>query len=198
MTDGEHSQRPEPPLPEIIGQGSTKTAKVRQIAISAFIMFHLLAIVCWCVPMNSPLLDVCRQLIRPYMLWSGLFQSWDTFAPQPKLENDYIQAAVITHDGHTNIWTFPQMEQLSFLQRYSKERYRKFSEAARETKNAALWPDVARHLARLYRSPGNPPEIVILIRYWSGIPPPVGPSERGGPQRANILIEYSLTPEDLR
>ncbi len=186
-------------MPGSMGRGySTRAAQIRQTAISAFIMFHLIAIVCWCAPINTPLVDAFRQLIRPYMMWSGLFQSWDTFAPQPKSDNDYIQGAVITHNGHTNIWTFPRMEQLGILQRYSKERYRKFSEAARETKNAALWPDVARHLARLYRSPVDPPEIVILIRYFSDITPQPGPSDRVEPQRANILIEYSVAPGDLR
>jgi hypothetical protein len=37
------------------------------------LVFHLLAIACWCVPIDSPLIPLCRNLVRPYFLWAGLF-----------------------------------------------------------------------------------------------------------------------------
>lgn len=169
-----------------------------RIVINAFLIFHLIAIACWAVPISSPLLDAFRGFVRPYMLWSGLFQSWDMFAPLPKSENDYIQAVVITHDGQVHTWKFPRMEQLSLLRRYSKERYRKFAENLEDSKNSVLWPDVSRHLARLYQSPANPPEIVMLIRYWSEIVPPSNRSHASRPEQAQIFSEYNVKPEDLR
>lgn len=168
-----------------------------QIAVSAFVIFHLIAIACWSAPISSPLLDAVRGLVRPYFLWSGLFQSWDMFAPQPKSANDYIQAVIITHDGKLHTWKFPRMEQLSLFQRYSKERYRKFAENLEDSKNEVLWPDVSRHLARSYDSVTNPPEIVMLIRYWSEMAPPDRPHSVE-PEKAHIFFEYSVKPEDLR
>ena len=131
------------------------------------------------------------------MLWTGLFQAWDTFAPLPKSQNDYVQGVVITRDGQNHIWNFPRMEQLSFFQRYSKERYRKFAESLPAEKNAAAWPDVARHLAQGYKNPLNPAEIVLLIRYWSPIVPEAYRSYGLDRQRAKIFFEYNVTPKDL-
>lgn len=172
--------------------------KLTRIAISAFLLFHLIAIACWCVPLDSPLIQAFRNVVRPYVLWSGLFQSWDMFAPTPKAENSYIQAVVITHDGHLHTWKFPRMEQLSLTQRYLEERYRKFVENIEQEKNSAVWPDVARHLASLYNDPANPPEIVMLIRYWTAITLPSDRAHGAAQEQAHIFFEYRVTPEDLR
>lgn len=90
------------------------------------------------------------------------------------------------------------MEQLSLSQRYSKERYRKFVENLPEDKNSALWPDAARYLARLYNNPANPPEIVLLIRYWTAIAPQAKEPPDPTQERAHIFFEYHLKPEDLK
>src|ERR1700739_325298 len=58
--------------------------KLKRIAINAFFLFHILAISCWALPLNNPLISSFRQLVRPYFIWSGLFQSWDMFSPDPK------------------------------------------------------------------------------------------------------------------
>ena len=97
-------------------------------AISIFILFHLIAITCWAAPTSFWLVAEIKGLVRPYMLWSGLFQSWDTFAPNPPTANSYVKAAVVTQDHHIHVWAFPRMEELSYSERYFKERYRKFSE----------------------------------------------------------------------
>ncbi len=171
--------------------------KLKYIAISAFLLFHLLAIACWSVPIDSPLLAAFRSSIRPYMLWSGLFQSWDMFAPLPKSENDYLQAVIITHDGTLHTFKFPRMEQLDLLARYSKERYRKFAENLVDSKYAGVWPGVAIHLARRYNNPANPPAIVMLIRYWSPIDPQADKSRPVAPEQAHIFFEYRVKPGDL-
>jgi hypothetical protein len=171
---------------------------VARIAISIFLFFHIVAIALWCTPLDSPLIAEGKGFIRPYMVWSGLFQSWDTFAPSPKSVNAYLVGSVITKDGLVHPWNFPRMEQLSFPERYYKERYRKFVENLQDSRNSALLPDVARHLARLYNNPMNPPEIVMLIVYWSDITPPVNGSHHSERPSARILFEYRVTPEDLK
>src|ERR1700739_2013297 len=57
---------------------------LKHIAINAFLLFHILAISCWALPLNSPLISSFRQLVRPYFIWSGLFQSLDMVSPDPK------------------------------------------------------------------------------------------------------------------
>ena len=172
--------------------------KAAHIAISIFLLFHIFAIAVWCTPLDSALIAEVRGWIRPYMLWSGLFQSWDTFAPSPKSVNSYVAASIITRDGHIHPWNFPRMEQLGLGERYYKERYRKFVENLQDDRNSALWPDVARHLAHLYGNPENPPEIIMLIRYWSDILPQARESEHNERPHARILFEYRVKPEDLK
>lgn len=174
-----------------------RTAKIA--AINAFLIFHLIAITCWCIPLNSALVTSIRNAVRPYMLWSGLFQAWDMFSPTPRSVNAHVEAAVIFKDGRIHTWKFPRMEQLSLTERAFKERYRKFVEYVQEQKYAGLWPDVARHIARANNSNSNdPPQVVMLIRYWSDIPPPEQRARHAPPERATIFFEYNVKPEDLK
>ena len=112
--------------------------------ISAFLLFHILAITAWCIPLETPLIAELKGFIRPYMFWSGLFQGWDMFAPSPRSVNAYVEAAVIFKDGRIHNWKFPRMEQLGLTERYYRERYRKFVENLQVDSNSALWPDAAR------------------------------------------------------
>jgi hypothetical protein len=113
-----------------------------QGAISVFIVFHLVAIICW-----------------------------DMFAPDPVKANTYVKAVVITKNGHVHVWSFPRMDQLGFGQRYQKERYRKFVEDMLREQNALLLPDVVKHIARFYNDPADPPLKVLLIKFQSDITP---------------------------
>ena len=148
--------------------------------------------------MDSPLRTAFMSMIRPYFLWSGLFQAWDMFAPTPKTVNARIEATVICKDGRVRTWKFPRMEQLGLADRYHRERYRKYVENLEDDKNAALWPDATRHLARLNNDPSNPPQIVILVRYWSDIVPRGDSSHSPQPEHAQIFYEYDVKPEDLK
>jgi hypothetical protein len=168
---------------------------LKRSAISAFLAFHLLAITCWAIPLDTPLMVAFRNAVRPYFLWSGLFQAWNAFAPAPKALNSYVEAIVIYHDGRVLTWKFPRMEQLSLAQRYYRERYRKFVENLKEDSSVALWPDAARYIARLNNNPSNPPEIVMLIRHWTDIVPP--PAPPAGQPHVQIFYEYKVKPADL-
>ena len=63
------------------------------------------------------------------------------------------------------------MEQLGFGERYRKERYRKFAENLADEKNAAIWPDIAQHVGRMYKNPADPPDKVMLIQFVADIKP---------------------------
>jgi len=172
-----------------------RTAK--RIAINLFLGFHLLAITCWCVPLDVPLFQLCRYLVRPYFLWAGLFQSWDTFAPTPRSVNSYVEATVVYKDGSRKIWSFPRMEQLGLTERYFKERYRKFSESLQDA-NDVLLPDVARRIARLGSTPSRPAKTIILIQHWSFIVPRTDGSYRPEPWEVHVLLGYGVRSEDLQ
>ena len=167
----------------------------KKIGVSAFLLFHLIAITCWSLPIQSPLINAWKKSFRPYLVWSGLFQSWDMFAPTPKSTQGYIEALIIHKSGEVTPWKFPRMEQLSIFERYWQERYRKYAEILRETNNVALWPDAARHLAWLNKDPRNPPEMVILVRHWSDIPAQLNAPRP--PEHVQIFYEYKVQPGDV-
>ena len=148
--------------------------------------------------MTSPLVLAGRSFIRPYFLWAGLFQSWDTFSPSPKAINSYVEAIVLYQDGHTKIWAFPRMERLSLTQRYFKERYRKFVENLKEDTNSALWPDAARFIARLNNNGPSPVIKIFLVRYWSNIVPRADDPYTPGPWDAHVFYAYVVEPQDLK
>ena len=179
---------------------SSFAARAARAAISAFLAFNLFAIVSWCVPLESPLMEACRNAVRPYMLWTGLFQKWDMFAPEPSKLNSYIGAQIAFRDGRTVLWSFPRMENLGIVDKYLKERYRRYAnDGLRLDNNARLWPDAARYIARLHDSPGNPPVAVNLIRYWSVVPPPTATGAyQPAPWQQHMFFQYQVAPGDLR
>jgi hypothetical protein len=177
--------------------GNPETETIRRGAISVFILFHLIAITCVAVPLNFSALRDVRELVQPYMRWIGLFQTWDMFGPDPERVNSYIKAVVITRDRHIHIWAFPRMEELSFAERYQKERYRKFVEVLPQQQNVPLWPDVARHIANMFNSQTDPPDKILLIQFQSDIRPGAGKSYDPAP-RPNVFYEYYVQPGDLQ
>jgi hypothetical protein len=173
-----------------------QTAK--RVLINLFLGFHILAIACWCLPLNLAPLRFGKNFIRPYFLWSGLFQSWDMFAPIPASANSYVEATIIYKDGTRKTWTFPRMEELSRKDRYIEERYRKFEENVQNSANDAMWPDVARRIARANNSPDKPVKTILLIQKWSPIVAGADGSYEPQPWEQHVLFGYGVRPEDLQ
>jgi len=168
------------------------------IALNVFIVFHLIAIACWALPIPVKPVMLVRLLTRPYIVWSGLFQSWDMFSPSPKQINTNLEALIIYKDQSTETWPFPRMEDLSYGDRYRKERFRKLEENLEDPHNALLWPDIARHIARDHNHPANPPEVVILVLRWSRIVPhDSAEAYDRTPSNMKAFFTYQVRPEDL-
>jgi hypothetical protein len=172
-------------------------AKTKRAAINAFLIIHLLGITCWAIPLTNPLLTAGRNLIRPYFLWAGLFQSWDMFSPTPRSINSYLEAIILYKDGTTKNWAFPRMEHLNLTERYFKERYRKFAENLGEDSNSALWPDAARFIARINHTGSNEEVMVFLVRYTSPIMPQSGPSLPAA-WDSQVFYAYKVEPGDVQ
>ncbi len=172
--------------------------RVKYIAINAFLIFHILAIACWSIPVSSPLVAIGKNAIRPYFIWSGLFQSWDMFAPNPKSMNSYMEAIVLYKNRSSQLWSFPRMEDLTLAERYSKERYRKYEDNLQNNDFAPLWPDAARHIARLTSDSSNPAQSVLLVVRWSDIIPRTDGGYDRGAWDVNVFYSYHVNPEDLK
>jgi hypothetical protein len=179
------------------GTVPTGLSLVHRNVISAFILVHLVAITLWAVPYDLSFIVRARDLIQPYMRWTGLFQTWNMFAPNPILKNTYIKAVVITEHHHIHTWDYPRMDQLGFGERYRKERYRKFAENLLEDRNSLLLADVVKHIARFYNDPDDPPEKVILLKYETEIRPWISNGNEPAPP-PSVLYEDYIDPADLR
>lgn len=163
----------------------------RRGVISTFLLVQMVAIVCWAWPFKVPLMQDVNALTRPYLAWTGLFQSWDFFAPNPKPTNSFVEAVIITRDRHQLIWAFPAMERLGYFERYREERYRKFTEGLADAKNAPLWPRIAQRIAQKFQNPADPPQVVLLINVSAPITP--GASRAPAP---HIFYEYEVALPD--
>ena len=173
--------------------------KLFRAIVSAFIAFHLVAILAWSAPFDTAFLNRSRAMIRPYMVWSGLFQSWRMFSKLRRI-NDYLTANITYRDGTATTWTFPRPENMGYMEKLFRERYRTFAnDYLREDPQAGLWPDAARYIARLNSLPDNPVIKVELVRNWSDIPPP-DPDRpyQPGPWRRYTFFSYKVASGDLQ
>lgn len=172
--------------------------KAKRWTVNLFIGFHLVAIACWCLPIDALPLSLCRNIVRPYFLWAGLFQSWDMFAPVPKGANTYLEAELRYRDGSRRTWKYPRMEEMGLREKLFKERYRKFADNLERSELDDLLPDAARYIARLNSTSGNPVKTVILIQRYSLIVPRSDGTYVPEPWQSHILFGYGVRPEDLR
>ncbi len=146
--------------------------RLQRAFLNVFILFHLYIMAVWGLPGSNFRFQLTRP-VNAYVIWSGLWHSWDMFSPDPLSMNFDIEAQITYQNGMARTWVFPQMGKLSYAQRFQKERYRKWRERVRMDIYSGVWDDTARYIARLNDTPTNHPVQVALIRRWEPIPPPV-------------------------
>ncbi len=150
--------------------------------LSCFIIGHLTLITIASLPRNNHPSKIARLAMDareklyafawPVLQWSGLWQEWSMFAPNPPTSNFGIGAEITFQDGTRQYWNIPSMQEFGYLQRYQKERWRKWGEYVRLDSYSGIWPDTARWIARQFPSRSNPPVYVVLTRYWTPIAKP--------------------------
>jgi hypothetical protein len=183
------------------GRWATNKLAWWKIAISLFLAFNILSIASWTIPIENslatPWMMKWNRFVRPYFLFVGLFQSWDTFAPSPWPANSYLEATIIYKDGSRKTWPFPRLDQMGLWERFQKERYRKFEENLQQNQFDILLPDVARKIARMNSTPEKPARTVILVQHYSVIGQGADGSYAPGEWQEHVLLGYGVKPEDL-
>jgi hypothetical protein len=120
---------------------------------------------------NSPL--------KFYLLFTGFWQYWDMFSPNPSSIDFYGSASITYRNGTKSLYTFPRMYTMGIPQKYVSERYRKFYERAHLEKNSWLWPTFAQRVALINDTdPNNPPVQVVLTRHWMVVAEPGKPQQK--------------------
>jgi hypothetical protein len=183
--------------------------RAERLAISGILLVLLTIMVSQAIPDDfflitgangKALFKAVRQKLSPVATALGLRQDWTMFAPNPTRLNTYIDAEITYLDGQKHIWTFPQMQEMGYAERYAKERYRKFAnENVWVKQSSAIWPDAARFIARLNADRSNPPLTVKLIHYWSEVLPAPEAGEAPQPEHwsRDVFFTYTVNPGDL-
>ncbi len=175
----------------------TAAPSPRRVAwpVKLFVLFHAVAVLAWTLPRFPPpgspadrppggsdyILTFNQTWLKDspiqwYMLSTGFWQYWDMFAPNPADTDRWCDAEITYRDGAKTRYTYPRMIELSYTERYFKERYRKFYERAGAEENAFLWPAFAQRIALVnFKNPENPPVQVLLRRHWRHVMPPGRP-----------------------
>lgn len=108
-----------------------------------------------------------------YMETTGLWQYWDMFAPNPSALDYWIDAKVTLKNGESVIYDYPRMKKMGLVQKYLKERYRKYTERLNDNSYAWKWPHTSYWVAaHVWTDPNNPPVKVVLRRHWIDVQPP--------------------------
>lgn len=183
--------------------------------LKLLLFLHVVAITSWALPKASPatlngsvqprgtewILYLNDQYLKPsplqlYVMSSGVWQSWDMFSPNPSSEDLWADAEVQYKDGSVKRYSYPRMYDLPILEKYVKERYRKFFEHANT--DPALWDPFAQRFAYLHPGTASNPAIkVTLHRHWNDVPKAmpfddycygVWSALRSGKLSANVLL----------
>jgi hypothetical protein len=171
---------------------------IQRVAISAFILFNLVAILCWALPVDTKLFPAVNRHTSIYMNMAGLTQGWSLFAPDPPDSNCRLGAEITHDDGSTNLWNFPVPQ--DYGHSYFLERDRKWAnDSLRLDRKSVLWPDAARYIARINDNPMHHSVSVKLLRNCEPIPVPgAKPLAAPNPPKPVVFFTYAVEPGDLK
>ncbi|MDD7942282.1 hypothetical protein PHK61_28090 [Actinomycetospora lutea] len=149
--------------------GPESMSRGKRLGVSMLIVLILLGVFASSTP-SSALKDGLLDLTRPYLLLTGIDQSWGVFAPNPPRTTNHVFARVDRDDGTVGVYP---MASDAGLPEYWNYRWRKYAEQlwrkpAAERERVAF----ARWTAEQDRAAGHWPVTVTLVRSARTNPPP--------------------------
>lgn len=170
-----------------------------KVCISVFCASYLASTVVSLCP-QSPIQHKLETVYKPIYDFCGFTQSWNLFGPELRQINFHGTAVITYADGTSEFWEVPRMNKLSYWERFRREKWRKWGDDTMLWPNySALWPDLARFIAREHNEDNeNPPCQISLSLHWIEIPPPVCP-RNSLPEHTKFhtFFVYQVEREDL-
>lgn len=170
-----------------------------------FIAAHLTCIVVWSIPSDALWWKRLKQVIEPTMLFTGLWQGWDMFSPEPLSINARLTAELTLKDGTMQEWKFPEVASMGPVDAFYGERWRKWAiDRVRLDENAKVWPDTARYVLRHASiNAENPPTELKLVRHWRTIVAPANSWLKLGDENTTTenhytYYTYKVSEKDLQ
>lgn len=180
------------------GNHRLKFDKVRRAVVSVLVIAYLLSACMYCMPAGLWQATVLRPQ-RSFMEWSGLWQDWSMFSPDPFLDNTYLTASLRFDDGSATEYELPRMEKMGFVDALYRERWRKFWQ---DNLNESNWlcPPFSVYLARKFDSPKRHPTSVELVRHTEEIRHPDDPAalKKGALCQEQTFFRYDVSQRDLQ
>ncbi|MBI3893013.1 MAG: hypothetical protein HY303_15955 [Candidatus Wallbacteria bacterium] len=140
--------------------------------LSGWLAWHLMAIALAAIPLPEPARARLLPLVKPYLLWTGCWELWDMFAPNPPDWNTRLEAVVTFQDGSQSTFDFARPELLPPARRFLEQLQRQWKDRLLRPEYAAALPDAAQYVARLHAAGSRRPVRVRLRRISVSIPPP--------------------------
>lgn len=119
----------------------------RRLVISAFVIFHLSALMIWTMP-NCAIKSQFQSSYRYYVLPLGLWQWWAIFAPDPIRNTTNLNAEIIDAKGMRQVYEFTRLGDLTWWQKIPRYRNCKFTANMSVEEYTEHRKFTARHVVR--------------------------------------------------
>ena len=166
-------------------QGRLEEHMLGRALISGLIIAVLASILVINLP-PSRLRHDAFPVVEPILDITGLGQSWNLFAPNPRKSTLRLAARMTYADGATFEWHQP--ESGPFVGPYRVYRWQKFADNLAQGRRPDLWPAMAEWLAKNHRRGGEEPTRVVLVKQVYEAPSPGSDDRDRTPWREEVLF----------
>jgi hypothetical protein len=166
----------------------------RRLVISAFVIFHVSALVIWTLP-PCYIKDKLQKSYSYYVLPVGMWQWWAIFAPDPVRDTIVMDAEVIDAKGIRHIYEFPRLADLPWWKKIGYYRQPKFTGNMAADEYLGQRKYTARHVVRqLGLEPEAFPLCVSLYYQIKASPPPgtMAIADPMAPPRIHFLERFQF------
>ncbi len=147
----------------------------QRLAISAFLMVHLGAVLVWNLP-RCAIRERLAPIAANYLMPTGLWQYWAMFAPDPPRHGLRLEAVVTDRRGLAQNFAFPKMSDYGVWAAMPRVRHAKFAAIAGADDSGPLRNVAARHAVRQLNIPDENFPVHVELHYSiQEVPAPGGP-----------------------
>lgn len=173
------------------------TLRLKRLAISAFLLVHIAAVVLW----NLPACELRRRLdfwTPYYILPLGLGQVWDMFAPEPMKPTMELEAVVDDNQGISHTFSFLHMIDVPPWERFLHVRDSKLTAGMLHPSMRQHRMMLARHVVRSLDLADSDYPLLLEFRYQVRAPAPVGAPADAAPPPPTVHVLARYRFEDPR
>jgi hypothetical protein len=162
-----------------------------RVVISAFVLFHVSALMVWTMPPCAIKTFVATPFSAPYyhyVLPLGLWQWWAIFAPDPIRDTLVLDAEVIDANGMRHLHEFPRIGDLPWYRKFTRYRQPKFTSNMNDREFVKQRQFVARHVVRQLNLGEDAFPLGVSLYYQVKTTPPPGTWTTDPMERPKIQV----------